>query len=301
MEGGMSSRTPTITTPDGRQVTVARIHPARYSDAHVGLFRQLLEHEAALLARPVRCIDSMCGAGGIHRCASEMVETVGNEIELPWVQVARQLFPDRQTVQGDAAALAFPDNSFDVAIVSCDFGNRLADNHNAKDPCSCRKVRDAAGTVLEVLPVDHPDVARCSKCNGVGLSLRRSYAADLRRLTGDPSYQLTTGSSAGTYAWQQTYWRNQVRYWQEVLRVLRPGGLFGLDVKDVVRTVKGQARTIPVVDGHRRILTTLGFEVQADVPLAADGLRYGDNRELRVDGHTILMARKAAAAGEVAA
>lgn len=292
----MAKRTPNITTPDGRTMTVARIHPARFSDAHVELFSRLLEHEAVLLGRPVRALDPMCGVGNVHRCASANVDTVGNEIERPFVHVARQLWPDRQTVQGDAGALGFESHSFDAVVVSPDFGNRLGDVHRANDPCRCRKSK--VDGVLVVAPVADP---RCGTCSGSGISLRRSYYHDLVRLTGDVDYRLTDGSSAGSYAWQAAYWTRQAAYWAEALRVLRPGGLMVLDAKDGVRTVKGQRRVVPVVAGHRKILESLGFDIEADVPLACDGLRFGENRELRVDGHAILIARRPAVAGEVAA
>lgn len=293
----MAKHTPIIETPDGRRIRLARCHPARYSDAHVELFSRLFHHEAALLGRPVRVLDPMCGVGNIHRCAGTLVVTVGNEIERPFVDVARQLWPDLVTVQGDAGALGFESGSFDAVAVSPDFGNRLADGHTAKDPCRCRKVIEA-GKLVELLPTADPT---CKVCDGSGRSLRRSYTEDLRRLTGDLGYRLTAGSSAGSYAWQSTYWEKQERYWAEALRVLRPGGLFVLDVKDVVRTVKGEKRVVPVVAGHRQILDHLGFEVQGEVPLASEGLRFGENHELRVDGHSILVARRPAVAAEVAA
>lgn len=294
----MAKRTPVIRTGDGRQITVARIHPARYSDEHVDLFSRLAQREAAALGRPIRVLDPMGGVGNIHRIAASNVETVANEIERPFVDVAHQLWPDRLTVQGDAGALGFADGAFDAVMVSPDFGNRLADHHKAKDPCACRKVRDEHGKVVEVRPEPVPG---CSTCDGTGRSLRRSYLEDLRRLTGDGDYELTAGSSAGSYAWQDAYWKHQRRYWSEAWRVLRPGGLIAIDVKDAVRTVKGERRTVLVVHGHREILTGLGFEIEGDVPLDCDGLRFGANHELRVDGHVIIVGRRPAVSAEVAA
>jgi tRNA G10 N-methylase Trm11 len=53
--------------------------------------------------------------------------TVGVEIEPEWAAM------DWRTVVGDATALPFPDDVFDVVATSPCYGNRLADHHEAKD------------------------------------------------------------------------------------------------------------------------------------------------------------------------
>lgn len=285
----MARVTPMITTHDGRQMRLSLCHPARYNREHLDIFSQLVNRESIRLGRTVRVLDPMCGVGSIHDIAGPDVETVGSELELPFVAVAQQLFPDRMTVQGDAAALSFPDGAFDAVVVSPDYGSRLADSHVAKDPCRCRKVLNGSGVVIDVR--SEPERG-CKVCHGTGRSLRRSYTEDLRRLTGDDSYKLTNGSSAGSYAWQPAYWANQEKYWTEALRVLRPGGLLAIDMKDVVRTVKGKRIVMPITDGHRRIVDSLGFTFEATVPLAAPGLRYGANHDLRVNKHVVLLARR---------
>lgn len=285
----MAKRTPQINTPDGRVVTVAQIHWARYASEHLQLFAELAELEIERLRRPLIVLDPMAGTGRIHEIAGPFVWTIANEIERPYVEVARQLHPGRLTVCGDAGRLHLPQHSVDCVFVSPDFGNRGADSHIARDACRCAKADDATPT----------SIAACRSCGGTGISKRRSYAHDLRRLTNDPERPLTAGSSAGFYSWQSAYWDHQARYWLEARRVLRPGGLIAVDVKDHDRTVtrvRAGVKTTSkqrqrVVAGHRLILQRLGFELEAAVPLAAPGLRYGANFEARADEHVVLLAR----------
>lgn len=97
-------------------------HPARFSEALYPVF-------TAFLVAGDRVLDPFAGTGGIHRLAELVdVETVGVELEQPWVD----LHP--QTEQGTALDMHFPDESFDVICTSPTYGNRLADHHDASDP-----------------------------------------------------------------------------------------------------------------------------------------------------------------------
>lgn len=234
---------------------LAQVHCARFDMLrHIPLFRRLLAAEQQRHpGEELWVLDPMAGVCTIHAIAMPGVVTFANEIEAPYVEIGRQLYPGCESAVGDAADLAFEDEIFDAVIVSPDFGNRYADHHNA--------------------------------CDG---STRRSYTHDLRHLTGDPSYQLDPRSSARHRATRREYWDRQICYWTEAYRVLSKGGLMVLDVKDGVEA----KRTVEVVSGHRDILLDVGFAIETEMPLPAPGFRYGENNELRHDGHTVIMARK---------
>jgi SAM-dependent methyltransferase len=106
-----------ITKPDlGNGVS----HPARYSKALIPVF-------AELLGAPCDVLDPMAGVGGVHALQQYGHRTVGVELEAEWAAL------NRHTLQGNALALPFKDETFDAILVSPCYGNRLADRHNAKD------------------------------------------------------------------------------------------------------------------------------------------------------------------------
>lgn len=278
----MSKRTKAINTGDGRTVTVARVHGARYSEDHIELFGRLLGEETLRIGgRHVQVLDPMGGSGRIHELDPERFETVANELERPYVDLARILYPGRLTIQGDAAKVHeyFGVESFDAVVVSPDFGNRYSDAHNARERC-----RGCKGTGRV------EDDETCDKCGGKGSRgwTRRGYTHDLRHLTGDPDYTLDAASSARYKGTDPRYWERQVGYWSAAFAVLRPGGVLLLDVSNFVL----RDRIIPIVDGHRRIVEDVGFHVETVVPLDTDRMRFGANGKIRVEGHRIIVARK---------
>ena len=282
----MSRQTPLVTTPDGREMRLSLAHPARYSDEHIQTFADLLADHASASAnngRRYEVLDLMAGVGGIHALRGYLdVVTYGNELEAPYVALAKRLWPGCPTEQGDAAALTFPDNRFDACVWSPDFGGRLADHHQAKDPCRCRRLTAELDGSLG--PVD----PNCKLCKGFGLSMRRSYTFDLRRFTGDHNYQLDQRSSARFRADQPPYWEKQQAYVAEAYRVTAPGGFALVDVKDVVRN----KRIMPVIDSYATVLAAAGWSVQQRVRVPAPGYRMGENRELRTSAHVVLVCMK---------
>jgi len=111
-------------------------HPAPYS-------KVLLPVIAAKLTAGWRVLDPFAGTGRIHDLRDLIaIQTVGIEIEREWAA----LHPD--TVLGSALALPFPDGVFDAIVTSPCYGNRMADNYNAKDPESRRSYRSDLGHAL---------------------------------------------------------------------------------------------------------------------------------------------------------
>lgn len=161
-----------------------------------------------------------------------------------------------RTIQGNALALPFDDASFDGAFTSPVYGNRMSDHHNAKDG-----------------------------------STRRSYTHDLRRTLADPEAMLHPDNTGALYAWQSRYWHLHERAWAELLRVLKPGGRFILNVSDCFRTIKGERKRVPVVEGHLTTCRYLGFTLQDTHEVKTPRMQYGAN-DHRVEAEILLVLEK---------
>lgn len=156
-----------------------------------------------------------------------------------------------RTQVGDARVLPFDVASIDAIVTSPTYGNRLADSHQASDP-----------------------------------ERRRSYTHDLGR-------DLTTGNSGGMH------WRNgaagSTEYralhwpaWIEAYRVLRPGGVFILNMKDHWRGGILQ----PVTSWHTWALGSIGLEYVDSMGVPTRDLRQGANGAMRQQ-ETVHLFRKA--------
>ena len=100
-------------------------------------------------------------------------------------------------------------------------------------------------------------------------SVRRSYTHDLGR-------PLTPGN-AGVLRWGPAYRDLHLAAWAEAVRVLRPDGLFALNVKDHV----AKRRRQHVAGWHVTALARLGLTLLRHRTVNTGGLRYGANREDR--------------------
>jgi len=92
------------------------IHPAKYSDALLPIFANLLK-DSKLILDPF---------GGIGKLKQIRLDAIINEIEFEWAKEAGGIC-------GDVLRLPFDDETFDAIVTSPTYGNRLADHHNAKD------------------------------------------------------------------------------------------------------------------------------------------------------------------------
>lgn len=81
----------------------------------------------------------------------------------------------------------------------------------------------------------------------------------------------------------QEYWQFHLKIWAECIRVLKPWGVFYLNVSDHVR----KGRVVPVAMGHWAMLTTLGLTNTREWDVATPRLRFGQNHEARVAGEKI--------------
>lgn len=153
------------------------------------------------------------------------------------------------TICGNALDLPFEDSSVDCVLTSPCYGNRMSDRHHATDG-----------------------------------STRRSYTHDLRRMTGDLDRELQPENSGVLYAWQSEYWEFHKRAWSEVLRVLKPGRRFLLNVSDFFRS----GELVPLAKNHAILCCELGFELIEEHPIETRRYRYGANSELRAAYEVVL-------------
>lgn len=133
------------------------------------------------------------------------------------------------------------------------------------------------------------DVVATSPCYGNRMadchdarddSKRRTYRHDLGRMP--------TPGSAATMQWGDDYRELHERAWRQVHRVLRPDGLFLLNVKDHVR--KGARQNVS--RWHRTTVLKLGFELIKTRRVNTPSMRYGENYEARIPFETIYAFRR---------
>lgn len=94
--------------------------------------------------------------------------------------------------------------------------------------------------------------------------------------------------NAGAMQWGRSYCMFHLEAWMEALRVLAPGGMFLLNIKDHIRG--GQAQ--PVSAWHVNTLCGLGCEWVGAQTAGAPGLRHGANGNVRVGHEWLLTFRK---------
>lgn len=256
-------------------------HPAKFSGPILDHLQARVNAVAAAgpyLTGPVRVLDPFAGVGGVHVLAVPgEVETVGIELEPEW---ANQ-HPDTQV--GDATKLPFEDGSFDVVATSPCYGNRMADAHEAKDPCK-RCAGSGQVTDVRIDPTGRVEPVRCQTCRGSGLSRRYTY----RHMLGRP---LSDGSTAGL-RFGPRYQRLHETAWAEAHRVLRTYGLLLLNVSNHIETVKGVEVEHRVVEWHLQHLVRTGWHLSDITPVSTRRMTHGANRSARVDQEFVLGFRR---------
>lgn len=94
-------------------------HPAKFGQRHIHAIVDVLGNNSEL-----NVLDPFAGVGTIHRLP---YFTRGVELEPEWAN------QHPLTVVGDALNTGFDNGSFDAVVTSPCFGNRMADNFEAKD------------------------------------------------------------------------------------------------------------------------------------------------------------------------
>lgn len=263
-------------------------HPAVYSKPLLPIFAEIIVEHLRSKHRGVRVLDPFAGVGTIHELqtlcslpgppgASMLVETVGVELMPAWAQA------HDQTIVGDATDLpAEWTGTFDAVVTSPCYGNRMADHHEARDKCSkCKGARQFHFRDRQ----SGNRVVYCDKCNGSGLSHRRSY----RHYYGDQFWSDADRlSNAGAMAFGPAYQELHEDAWIEARRVLRRDGLLVLNIKNHER----QRKVVDVAGWHRRTIERIGFERLQTITVQLPGYRYGTNRGARSLAERVYVFRK---------
>lgn len=267
-------------------------HPATFS-------AEVLPHLAAALDQviaagpyltgPVRGLDPFAGEGlKFHALAdpydTDLLELVGVELEPEWAA------NHPRNIVADSTRLPFDDQSFDIAVTSCCYGNRMADDHDNRDACAtCGGSGCKVADCLAGHPDDGQDHGPCPVCKGTGLSRRNTYKHRLGR-------PLTKGTAANLRFVRgrrgDKYRRIHVGVWAEVHRVLRPHAPFVLNVSNYRETVGDQLVEHRVVEWHIDHLLRNGFTLDAIVPIPTRRNRQGANGDTRADQEFVLHLRK---------
>lgn len=211
-------------------------------------------------------LDPFAGPGGIHWLRGYGYETFGVEIEREWASAHRYTF------QGDATQMSHlrtvtRRSPFAAVVTSPTYGNRMADHHEAADPC-----RECVHNGVQTFP--------CGFCGGTGLTRRHTY----RHQLGRPLHP----RNSGAMQWGDEYRDLHRLAWVQCFDVLTDDGLFILNIKDHVRG--GSFQGVP--GWHVRTLQSLGFRVENVTAVASRGMRDGANSTLRADAELVITLRK---------
>jgi SAM-dependent methyltransferase len=159
------------------------------------------------------------------------------------------------------------------------YGNRLADHHDAKDPCG-----KCGGSRQQGVETGW---AVCPTCKGTGLSWRNTYAHALRRQGGD----LVPGSAAGMH-WGREYRMLHRDALNEMVRVTKPGGLLVVNMSNHLKTlVRGEPPVEQqVVEWWVNRVIVAGCFLRAVLPVPTPRNRNGANADVRADGEVLIIA-----------
>lgn len=232
-------------------------HPAKFSAPILTEAARQLERYAG--GRRLRVLDPFAGTGLVHTL--EPHETWGVEIEPEWAAM------HPRTIVGDALRMPFRADTFDAIVTSPTYGNRMADQYDGAGRCRrCSGVGDLEGET-------------CTRCGGSGRdrSKRYTYRIALKR----PPHARSTVR----LAWGPGYWHRHWSAWVEARRVLRPGGIFILNVSDFEKA----GELIPVVGWHRARLIDLGFVFAGCEDVTTARMGHGANRDARADAENVLI------------
>lgn len=259
-------------------------HPAKFGDDIIAAAQQQLDFRFQHHDGYVMVLDPFAGTGRVHELTSQYA-TFGVELEKEWNDIAVERAAEHAAENsiaanylGDVMELEKSWSNpglFDVVFTSPCYGNRMADHHNALEKCKeCKGV----GTINSV----YDPWSKCEKCDGVGRRVykRNTYKHYLGRDL--------TPNSAAAMQWGFEYRRFHIRAWVEVMKVLKPGGWFLLNVKDHIRDDKRKQ----VAGFHVRTLQMLGLIIHDIEIIPTTGNGMGKNREKRVPGELLITLHK---------
>lgn len=250
-------------------------HPAKFSRPVLEQLQALLDTEDARAVRPLTVFDPFAGTGLVHTLGTgHGLHTVGVELEPEWAAC------HPRTVQGNALHLPFADESMDGLVTSPCYGNRMADAHNAQDPC-----KTCGGDGF--LRIHESDEQTCKACKGSGLSKRNTYTHRLRVATGDRDRRLHD-DNAGAMRWGKKYRTFHEACYREALRAIRPGGFALVNISNHPETKDGVTVEHRVSEWTMNAWLMLGVHLAGAYPVRTARLREGANSEARCEFEFVL-------------
>ena len=168
--------------------------------------------------------------------------------------VLLEIEPEWASIQGaivgDATNMPFADCSFDAICTSPTYGNRMADSF-----------------------IDHQTEKQYK---------RNTYTHQLGRKLSD--------NNSGAMQWGEKYRALHLKAWAECARVLKPGGLFCLNISNHIRNGK----EVFVTEWHIEVLRNIGFSVLEHRKVKTRRNRMGQNGNIRVQYESVVLLRKEA-------
>jgi SAM-dependent methyltransferase len=151
-------------------------------------------------------------------------------------------------IVGDATNMPFADCSFDAICTSPTYGNRMADSF-----------------------IDHQTEKQYK---------RNTYTHVLGRKL--------SANNSGAMQWGERYREFHLKAWAECSRVLKPKGLFCLNISNHIRKGKEQY----VTEWHIEALVNIGFSVLEHRKIKTRRNRMGRNGNVRVQHESVVLLRK---------
>lgn len=245
-------------------------HPAEYSPEVLEAIDEVLAANHPLSPRMgLRILDPYAGKGsGVDAWRATGYDAVGVELEPEWGCASPAI------IQGSALELsAAVVGTFDAMITSPCYGNRMADNHDAKDPC--KQCVPGIGSAPSLDESGGP----CRSCGGSGLSKRITYRHQLGRM---PS-----PGSAAVLQWGNAYRDHHLAFITSALEVCELEALWIVNIKNHIRDGVEQL----VSEWWLNVLLVRGFRLLEVRPVRTQGMGFGANHDARTDREFLLVMR----------
>lgn len=257
-------------------------HPAKFSDEVLEMIDYATIFGGAYpLPEGSRIIDPFAGVGKIFSLADDRGwDAVGVEIEPEWAAA------DPRIICANSKHLPFPDGSFDAAIFSPVYGNRMSDSHEASEKC---KLCEGSG-------LQSDGVEPCGRCKGRGRNVyqRNTYRHRLNRRDAEGNQLNLHPENAGRMHFHQKNYKDLHRVvYAEVTRVT--SGAVIINVSDFFRgrDENGSPMRVDVVDWHIRTLEDLGWRVLSKIfEVETKRNRHGANGHLRAEHEIVAVLTK---------